>query len=248
MADKRNIKAKIWVYAVVLFTSAFIVLLITAYSQIKQQRNIDDFKTQISHEQNENKKYQISYANAQEMISRLTSENESLNDENKDFSATIDKLNSDIDIIEEESQEKIKQYEKLSEAQSEYLKGNIVTSAQMLKNLSPEAFSGKSQELYVLLSEKAYSEAGRQMFDEGYKLYQQSKYSDAILKLVLSRDISPNASYSDNCLYYLAYAQHRIGNTANALDLMKTLIGEYPTSSFIQYAKGYIKKFDCSTY
>ena len=244
MADKRNMKAKIWVYAVVLFTSAFIVLLITAYSQIKLKSNIDNFKTQISNEQNENKKYQLSYANAQELIGKLTGENEKLAAENKSFSDTIDKLNSDLNIIERESQEKMTQYEKLSEAQSEYLKGNIVVCAQILKNIDPEEFNEKAAEAYTLLSARAYSEAGRQMFDEGYKLYQKGNYSEATARFTLSRDISKDEGYSDNCLYYLAYAQHRTGHTTIAMDLMKTLIQEYPTSSFIKYARTFIKNFE----
>ncbi len=244
MADKRNMKAKIWVYAVVLFTSAFIVLLITAYSQIKQQRNIDDFKTQISQQQNENKKYQLSYANAQEMIGKLTEENEKLADENKSFSDTIDKLTGDLDLLGEESQEKITQYEKLSEAQSEYLKGNTVVSAQVLKTIDAGVFNEKAAETYALLSSKAFSEAGRMLFDEGYKLYQKGNYSEAITKLALSRDMTTIESYSDDCLYYLAYAQHREKNTGMAVSLMKSLVQDYPTSSFVKYARNFIHRFE----
>lgn len=244
MADKRNIKAKIWVYAVVLFTSAFIVLLITAYSQIKQQRSIDDFKTQISQQQSENKKYQLSYANAQEMIGKLTEENEKLAAENKSFSDAIDKLNRDMDLTEEASGEKLMQYEKLSEAQSEYLKGNIVVCAQALKTIDPGFLNEKAAETFSLLSARAFNEAGRMLFDEGYKLYQKGNYSEAIPKFTLSRDMAKGESYSDDCLYYLAYARHREGNTAIAISLMKSLVQDYPKSSFIKYAESFIDRFE----
>lgn len=244
MAEKRNIKAKIWVYAVVLFTSAFIVLLITAYVQIKQQRSINDYKTQISVQQNENKKFQLSYANAQEMIDKLTGDNDNLTADNKSYNDTIDKLNNDLNQIKEESDQQIAQYEKLCEAQSEYLKGNIVACAQLLKNIDPKDLDGKAAEAYSLISGKAIKEAGSQLFEEGYKLYQNSKYTEAIEKLSLCRDISNNEDFSDNCLYYLAYAKHRSGQTAIAVDMMKTLIQEYPSSSFIKYARIFIQKFE----
>ena len=244
MEDKRNIKAKIWVYAVVLFTSAFIVLLVTAYSQIKQQRNINDFKTQISKEQNENKKFQLSYANAQEMIGKLTGDNEKLSQENKGFLERIEKLYSEISTAGEESKAKVTQYEKLSEAQAQYLQGLVAESAKILKEIDAKALNEKGVEAYNLLSAKVYSEAGRQMFDDGYELYQEGKYTEAIEKFLLSRDIARKEDYSDNCLYYLAYAQYRTGQTTIALDLMKSLPQEYPSSSFIKYARSFIQKFD----
>lgn len=244
MEDKRNIKAKIWVYAVVLFTSAFIVLLVTAYSQIKQQRNIDDFKTQISKEQNENKKFQLSYANAQEMIGKLTGDNEKLSKENKTFLESIEKLYSEISTAGEESKAKVTQYEKLSEAQTQYLQGNVVQSAEILQEIDVKALNEKGVEAYNLLSVKAYSEAGRLMFDEGYELYQKEKYTEAIEKFLFSRDMAKKEDYSDNCLYYLAYAQYRTGQTTVALELMKELSQEYPSSSFVKYAQSFIKKVD----
>lgn len=244
MIDKRNMKTKIWVYAVVLFTSAFIVLLITAYSQIKLNRNIVDFKTQISNQQNEKNKYQLSYANAQEMNNKLTMENEKLFAENERFSRVIDKLNSDIITIEEESLTKLMQYENLSEAQLQYLKGDIVICAQILKNTDPTAFKEKAAEAFGLLSGKAYSEAGKLLFDEGYKLYQRGKYSDAAAKFLMSRDFTKDEKYSDNCLYYLAYAQYKNGYTTTAIDLMESLIKEYPSSTYIKYARRFIQKFD----
>ncbi|NJD02659.1 MAG: hypothetical protein FIA99_08705 [Ruminiclostridium sp.] len=244
MEKKRNMKSKIWVYAVVLFTSAFIVLLITAYSQIRQQKSIDNLNTQINKQQNEKKKYQLSFANAQEIITKLTGENEKLADENKNFQNTIDKQISDLNIMEEELQEKIRQYGKLSEAQSEYIKGNIVASAQIFQKINPDAFDEKAVEAYTSLSARAYSEAGRQVFDEGYKLYQQTDYSEAKSKFLLSREFSNKDSYSDNCLYYLAYAYYRTGDKTAALYLMKTLVQDYPASSFVKYARNFIHKYE----
>ncbi len=244
MANKKNVKSKIWVYAVVLFTSAFIVLLITAYSQIKMNRNIVDFRNQISNQQNEKNKYQLNFATAQEMNNKLTEENEKLKADNESLQEAVNKANSDIQAANDSTGKKLGEYEKLSAAQEAYIKGDIVASARILKSIDVLQFNEKAKASYEFLSEKALLEAGKQLFDEGYKLYSKGDYNAALEKLTLSRELSPKADYSDNCLYYLAYAQQRTGNTAAAVTNMKLLLNEYPESSFINYAKSFIEKYD----
>lgn len=244
MTDKRNIKTKIWIYAVVLFTSAFIVLLITAFSQIRLNKNIVNYKNQINSQQNEKNKYRLSYANAQELNIKLTSENGELQKENESLSTTVDNLNNDLKNAEENMSMTTSQYEKLSEAQLEYLKGNVVSSAQILLDIKPSVFKERASELFSILSGKAFSDAGKLLFNEGYKLYHKDKYKEAIEKFIVSRKFSTKDDYSDNCLYYLAYAYHKTGNTKLALEFMQSLIKEYPSSSFIKYAGSFIQKYN----
>jgi hypothetical protein len=59
MAEGKNGKGKVWVYAVVLFTSAFIVLILTAISQIRFNKNIDEYRDQISNKEIEKSKFQL---------------------------------------------------------------------------------------------------------------------------------------------------------------------------------------------
>ena len=244
MADKRNIKTKIWVYAVVLFTSAFIVLLITAYSQIKLNRNIVDFKTQISNQQSEKNKYQLSYANAQEMNSKLSDENAILTEDNKNLQETIGMLEKDASEVSDKTTKQIAEYAKFSDAQSEYLIGNKINGAQLLKKINVSLFDDKTKELYDVYSAKIFDEVGKELYNSGYKLYTAGKYYEATEKLALSRDISFKSDYSDNCLYYLAHSVYKTGLKSSAVDYMKTLIKEYPSSSFIKYAESFVKKYD----
>ena len=243
MPDKRNVKANIWVYAVVLFTSAFIVLLITAYSQIKLNRNIVDFKNQISSQKSEKNKYQLNFENAQEINNKLSEENAKLNTDNKTLSATIEKQNNDMKTAEDQAARKIIQYESLSQAQAEYLKGNTVICAQTLKNIEQPMLDEKAKEAFELLSKKVYGEAGKELYEEGYKLYNRGDYAAAAEKLSMSREFSENEDYSDNCLYYMAYALQKSGNTLKAIDNMNLLINEYPSSTFIKSAKKFIQKY-----
>jgi len=59
-----NDKKTVWVYAVILFTSAFIVLLITAYSQIKVNKNIDEVRNKLGSTEKEKSNFQMSLSSA----------------------------------------------------------------------------------------------------------------------------------------------------------------------------------------
>lgn len=55
--DNKKDKKTVWIYAVVLFTSAFIVLMITAYSQIKVNKNIDYVRDKLGNSEKEKKQF-----------------------------------------------------------------------------------------------------------------------------------------------------------------------------------------------
>jgi hypothetical protein len=49
-------KSKLCVYAIILFNIAFIVLLFTAYSQIKLNENLNSYKNQVINKETEKKR------------------------------------------------------------------------------------------------------------------------------------------------------------------------------------------------
>jgi cell division protein FtsL len=54
VSENGNGRKAVWMYAVILFSSAFIVLLLTAYSQIKLNKNITRYEGQIHDEKQQN--------------------------------------------------------------------------------------------------------------------------------------------------------------------------------------------------
>lgn len=44
MSNNKSERKTVWIYAVILFTSVFVVLLLTAYSQIKLNTNINKYQ------------------------------------------------------------------------------------------------------------------------------------------------------------------------------------------------------------
>jgi hypothetical protein len=242
MEKNKNVKTKIWVYAVVLFTSAFIVLLFAAYSQIKMNKNLENYRNLVTSQKSEKNKYQLSFANAQEINNKLNEEIKKLEDEKKSLSDSIDNLNKQISDLNDKSGKQISSYEELCSIQAMYLNGDIINSSQRLKTLDINQLNLEAQNLYTTLCLKVYNEAGKILYDEGYKLYRSEKYSDAIGKFSLSREMWTKGEYSDNCLYYLAYANYRLGNELLAVEYMNNLIIEYPDSAFLKSARRFVQR------
>ncbi len=241
MKDSKNVKNKVWIYAIILFTSAFIVLLFTAYSQIKLNRNIVDFKSQINTQEIEKNKYQLSYTKALETLDLLTSENEKISKEKAAIAANLDAVREQAAERETAYTKKQEEYEKLSRAQSEYLTGNIAISANILKSMDKSLLATEGAALYDTFSALVYVKAGKEFFDKGYTAYIGGKYEEAASALSLSRFYATTGVYSARCLYYLAYTEYRLGNKDKALAYMNSLLVEYSDTPYWNKAKVFIK-------
>lgn len=238
-----NKKSKIWLYAVILFTSAFIVLLLTAYSQIKLNKNLNDYKSQVYNKETEKNKYQQNFSSAQEMNAKLNEEIKRLQEENNTLKDDITNSNKEMDIINETLAKKSTAFGVLSDAMTVYLNGNVIECAGLLKTINVYDLDTKALETYNSLSLKADSEAGKLLFDEGYALYKKSKYSEAAEKLFFSNQYAAAETFSDKCLFYLAYSELNSGNTTTALEHMNMLITNYPTSKYMRSAKRFVEKY-----
>jgi cell division protein FtsB len=243
MGMNENKKSKVWVYAVILFTSAFIVLLLTAYSQIKLNRNLIDYKSQVSSKESENKKVQQNFSSAQEMNVKLNDEIKKLQEENNALKESISNLENEKAGIEEKNNTENEAVDSLSNVINTYLNGFVVESAGMIDGINAANLEGKAAETYKKFSVKVKAEAGKILFDEGFQLYDSAKYIDAAAKLLLSSQYAQAEEYSDKCLYYLAYSELKIQDKALALEHMNKLIENYNDSKYLKSARRFVEKY-----
>lgn len=239
---KETKKAKIWIYAVILFTSAFIVLVITAFSQIKLNNNLDDIKNQAYNKETEKNKYQQKFSSAQEMNTKLNEEIMRLQEENNILHDAISDIKNEQENISAAIKKKNEANEGLFNALTLYLNRNVVESAALLKNIDAEKLDIKADEAYKALKLKVNAEAGKLLFNEGYTLYRTAHYTEAAEKLLLSSQYAPSETFSDKCLFYLSYAEFKSGNTTAALEHMEQLIRLYSSSKYRKSAKQFIAK------
>jgi len=238
-----NKKSNVWLYAVILFTSAFIVLVFAGLSQIKMNKNLSNYKSQVYNTENEKNKYQQNFSSAQEMNKKLNDQISALENESLALKDMIRNSNSEKVALNEAMQKKSAAEENFHSVLSEYLKGNVTEAAGLLAAVDFSLFTGKDLEAFNALDLKVRSEAGKILFDEGYKLYRQVKYSEAAAKLGLSFGYAKKEVFSDKCLFYLAWAEKKTGNKAAAVDHMKQLVQEYPESSYLRSAKSFINRY-----
>jgi len=238
-----NKKSNIWIYAVILFTSAFLILLFTAYSQIKLNKSLDNYKNQIRSKETEKNEYLQNFTSAQEMNLKLNEEISSLKEE-------IEKLNDEISLLKNELENKeIMQNKKdnvmeiILKATAEYVNGNVVGCASILREIDEFELSGVALESFNQLKIKSYSEAGKVLFNEGYSLFNKGKYEEASEKLLLSSEYAPSETFSDKCIYYLAYSELKKGNETTAVGYMEKLISGYPSSKYLKSAKNFVSRY-----
>jgi len=239
---KGNIKNKVWIYAVILFTSAFIVLLFAGYSQIKLNSNIDNYKNEISSKETERIKYQMSYTQTLKRVEELTKQNEDLEAQNNSLKEQYEALKKEAAQKEKQLTDTNTEYKKYVKAQSEFIAGNTRLCADILKTVNINLLDEESAQSCMSLSGKVFDEIGKYHFDRGIKAYNNGKYDNAISELTLSRSYKKTGSYSAKALYYLAYAEYRLGNKSQAVGYMKLLTEEYPNSLYFSKAKSFIEK------
>lgn len=239
----KNKKANVWLYAVILFTSAFIVLLFAGYSQIRLNRNLDDYKKQVFSTETERNEYLRNFASAQEMNEELNKEIGQLEKANEELMKKISDLSDEKGKVEKTLKLKQKAYASLARVFDVYLQSDVIHVVEQLKTVDVKNLDQESVVVYQKLERKVMAEAGKQLFDEGFSLYDRAKYSQSLEKLLLAFQYAPKEEFSDKCLYYLAYAELRTDKKANALVHMEQLIREYPESNYLRRAEQFVDKY-----
>lgn len=232
MADNKNVKSKIWVYAVVLFMSAFIVLMLTAVSQIKFNKNIMDYESIIYNKENEKNNFVSNLKSAEENIKLLKNEISALNTEIKKTKKQIEDTNK---IDEEKLQQetlKRKEYDKLLLANINYQKKDYISCAiALFKNIDVTKLDSIALEQYNYLKENSFEKAAFALYKQGYDEYSKNNYEKAISSFTNSFQLSKDQYYSDDCLFFSAISEFKLGRYQKAIDNCNLLFKTYENSS-----------------
>lgn len=231
--NEGNAKKTLWVYAVVLFTSAFIVLLITGYSQIKFNKSIDDYESQINAGKNERSKVQLTLSSVLEENRKLKNENAALKNENAANKKELEQKTFEVASLNEKNAGAKKDYEALLKAQREYNSGNLTACALLLAiNFNKASLDTAGLLEYNRLRDLTFDKAAVNLYQDGYYWYMKKNYDKAIEKLTQSVSIKADAYYSDDCYYFIAYSEYRKGNFEGAKNMFNKLLENYPQTTY----------------
>lgn len=241
--NKNEKKGTVWVYAVILFTSAFVVLLLTAYSQIKLNKNFTEYKrVEFSNREKEKSDFQLNLNNTKSENVNLKKTIDSLNSELAKMKEEKDSKARDIDEVQKKNSQVLSAYEILLAADNECRKGNIKDCAILLRDrLDPSQLGKEALNTYQDLVAATYKKAALILYEEGYEDYKNKLYDSARAKFGSSVNFAADEYFSDDCYYYMAYSEYRLGNKEAALNAINILLKNYPGSNFSEDAADLIK-------
>lgn len=242
--DTKNEKKQIWMYALILFTGAFIVLLLTAYSQVKFQNNISEYQNKLSSQEKAKINAVTDFNSAMKENKRLKTEMEALRSklvESEQKIATEEAKSADL---ESKNESAANSADLLLSAQELFIKEDYISCAVILKyDINTAYLSTKAVQTYHNLISESYPKASQLLYREGYRSYKKKDYADAILSLNRAIDFSQkNEYYIDDAYYYIAYSHYKTNNFEEAKKVISDFIVNYPESSFIKDMKALLNR------
>ncbi|WP_110461101.1 tetratricopeptide repeat protein [Ruminiclostridium sufflavum] len=237
--DSKNEKKQIWIYALILFTGAFIVLLLTAYSQVKFQNNISEYQSKLSTEEKAKINVVTDYNAAVKEIDRLTDEVESLRNKLVESEQSLASEESKGLELNTKYTDTIVCNDLLLTAYEDYNKSDYINCAIKLKyDINTALLSTKSKELYDDLVSKSFKKVSQSLYTEGYRSYKNKKYDDAIQSLSRTIDFAQKDDYFvDDAYFYLAKSYYKTEKYNEAKTLISSFIDIYPDSTFVDLMK-----------
>lgn len=241
MYKNKNSKT-LWVYAVVLFACAAIVLLWTGYSQIKINNYLQEYEEKLHDKENESSMFQYNLSSALAENEKLKKQINELKEKLEAVEKENELLKKEISDSENKKEKEKNLYENIMEAYIEYAKGNIKECALKLLEIDSKSIMDNNLlEKYNDLVEKTYKKASELFYFEGYENYKNKKYSEAVKSLNLSLKLYDEDYYADDCYYFIAYSEYNIGNYDKAKEALNTIINNYPDSSYYKDAKDLLR-------
>lgn len=164
---------------------------------------------------------------------------------NKDLKDDVDKLNSDIEKIRKEKKEVVERIdnssnEKLLGAVALYIDGisagnlDYIAIADLLSEVDLDKIENSDNSevsdavnIYHTIKDGVYVEASRLLYREGYNVYSDKKYDQALE--ILSKAYKYNPSNVD-AIYFLGRTYQRIEDIDKAREYYTILVDEYPAT------------------
>jgi tetratricopeptide (TPR) repeat protein len=234
-------KNTIWIYAVILFSCAFMILLLTFYSQEKLQNSTKQLNTKITN---------VSKTNEQTVINLKTAR-----DQNKILQNQMNELQKQLDEEKVKSSELETSYkaqiDTLSKKQSTnsgigkavifYLNKDLVKCAESIANIDKSTLTDVDKELYDILSSKSFYTASHFYYSKGYNSYTKKQYVNAVEYFKKTLSLSGDFYFSDDSYMFLAYSYYYLSDKENAKATYESLVVKYPNSELSASANEFYK-------
>jgi TolA-binding protein len=225
---------KLWVYAVVLFTCAFIVILATGYSQIKSKNNLNQIRNKAASAERKS-------ASAEQNLNSANKKIDSLQDQ-------VDKqtaLNTEMSKQSKLYTDTIASYKGFVKAEKAYKNNNYITCAIILKTqCNSEFLDDETLKTYNSMVSDTFYKAAETLYSRGYGNLENSEYKSAAASFEKSILLKSDGYFTDDCYYFLAYSQYRTDKIEEAKISLNFLLKNYPSSNFLSEANSLLTRIN----
>ena len=208
----KNEKNTIWIYALILFSCAFMILLLTFYSQEKLQNNQDKFNTQISKVTKTNQNVITNLKTARDLNKKLQNE---INDLKVELE-NAKKENSDIKLENEKKVNIVSSNQFILNAVDSFISGNYIKCAEILIKIDKNSLTKDELKTYNLLTNKSFYSAARASYLKAQGLYNKKNYEEAINEFNKTIRYGNNFYFSDDVFWFIGNSYLKIGDNDKA--------------------------------
>ncbi|MGE4283133.1 MAG: hypothetical protein AB7G87_05360 [Clostridia bacterium] len=231
----------LWLYSTVLFTAAFVLILMTAASQSRLTKDIQSYKEQLNTQKG-------LFQGVQKNLNDLAKENEQLQQklevtdvEKKGLEEQVKTLKEQITQMDMQQYKIKKSMDDLIEAKKYADQKDYKESALYLSSVYFEVLSEDSKKTYNNLGSMVFTEAAAISYKEGYKLFNSNKLDKAIEEFELSLQFKKDAYFSDDAMFFLALSFYKLDRSDRAKDLFIQHDEKYPDSTYKADVRYYLE-------
>lgn len=240
MEKNKNSKKFLWIYAAVLFLSAFAVLLLTAFSQVKLSNNMDEYKRKLSERDNSIKEFSINLNSAAEEKTLLKQKLKQLEDENNNLKGVTNEL-GDFSTVKQRIERCRKSFDLLLHADNCYKQEKYVSCAEALKEIFVEDLGDQGAKRYSYLKAKVYLFAVKDFYKRGKEQMVLKNYLKSKDYFEKSLSFDETRYYEENTLFYLAFLSNKLKDQDKLKQYTQILTEKYPKSEYIEKIKKYME-------
>lgn len=161
----------------------------------------------------------------------------------QEYEARINDLENRNDLLEKDKETAVQQADyykavlKLYEVEDLVRDRKYEDAADMLLLMKTIEFADTEKEKYESLCATVLPLAAKSAYDQGYKLYNQRKYEDALKSLQKVQVYDPQYKKMDAALYYMGRSCQFLQDARGALAMFQKLVSDYPESTYTRNAR-----------
>lgn len=223
----------LWLYGTILFTVAFVLVAISAISQIGLNRQTRQYAAELQQDGDRFGSFNRNAVVVSEENQVLREKIAALEKEKETLLAQNEALSTDKEI----GQQKAYAYEQILAARALYDEKRWVEGADKLLDINAELLDDSGEAFYEEFGASLVQKAIETSYAEGYSAFRAEDYPLAIGKFEQAYKFDGDGRMADDALYFMGLCYMRMEAPESAKATFNNLINDFPSSGYGADAK-----------